>query len=94
MSRRFLSGGLCLGGFCPDTGPNRPEQTGAGVPPPSLQIFEMIPGVQLLTGFHTSCDLVSHPFVNYPCWYLIIAFMDYHLFISISASPHANFIFD
>ena len=29
-----------------------------------LQIFEMIPGVRFLTGFHTSRDLVSHPFVN------------------------------
>ena len=27
----------------------------------------MIPGVRLLTGFHTSRVLVSHPFVNNPC---------------------------
>ena len=39
----------------------------AGVPPPSLQIFEVISGVPLLTGFHTSSDLVSHSFVNKPC---------------------------
>ena len=43
---------------------------GAGVPPPSLQIFEMIPGVRLLTGFHASHDLVSHPFVNNPWFHL------------------------
>ena len=42
-------------------------QSKAGVPPRSSQIFEMIPSVRLLTGFHTSRDLVSHPFVNNPC---------------------------
>ena len=30
----------------------------------------MIPGVRFLTGFHTSRDLISHPFVNNPCLYL------------------------
>ena len=38
----------------------------ARVPPPSFQNFEMIPGVQLLTGFHRSRDLVSYPFVKNP----------------------------
>ena len=38
-----------------------------GVPPPSLQSFKMIPSVWSLTGFHTSREFVSHPFVNNPC---------------------------
>ena len=29
----------------------------------------MIPGVRLLTGFHMSCDFISHPFVNNPWSY-------------------------
>ena len=42
----------------------------AGVPPRSLQVFEIIPRVRLLTGFHTSRDLVSHPFVDNPCFHV------------------------
>ena len=42
----------------------------AGTPPGSLQIFVMISQVRLLTGFHSSRDLVSHPFDNHPWFHL------------------------
>ena len=47
-------------------GPNRSKQSRSSSS--KLAIFQMIPSVRLLIGFHTSRDLVAHPFVNNPCF--------------------------